>query len=83
MSWDGVDALETRNLHYRQSLSDALIAERFGIPKREVTKKRQCFGISSKNQAVEVAIFEYYNQTGKWPTDGMVQMFGYTRAATK
>lgn len=47
MSWDEVDSLEMRNLHYRQNLSDALIAERFGIPKR------------------------------------MVQMFGYTRAATK
>lgn len=83
MNWDEVDSHEMRDLYYKQNLYDALIAAQFGVTKREVTKKRRSFGISIKNQVIEELIFDYYNLTGKWPTEDLILGLGYIRPITK
>ena len=45
MEWEQVGRLELEQLYYEENLSDSLIAERFGISKNEVRKKRKLYNI--------------------------------------
>lgn len=43
MKWEQVGKLELEQLYYEENLPDSLIAERFGISKTEVRKKRKLY----------------------------------------
>lgn len=45
MEWEQVGRLELERLYYEENLSDSSIAERFGISKNEVKKKRKLYNI--------------------------------------
>ncbi len=58
MTWDQVDATVLKQLYYEENLPDSLIAERFGVSKREVTKKRRQYDIGLRQRSVEKALAE-------------------------
>ena len=41
MEWEQVGKQELEQLYYEENLSDSLLAERFGVSKNEVRKKRK------------------------------------------
>lgn len=45
MKWEQVGKLELEQLYYEENLPDSLIAERFGISKTEVRKKRKLYNV--------------------------------------
>ena len=51
MTWDQVDATVLKQLYYEENLPDSLIAERFGVSKREVTKKRRQYDIGLRQRS--------------------------------
>ena len=59
MEWEQVGELELERLYYEENLPDSLIAERFGIPKNEVKKKRKLYNISMRIHSIEAAFREH------------------------
>ena len=59
MKWEQVGKLELEQLYYEENLPDSLIAERFGISKTEVRKKRKLYNISMRMHSIDNAFLEY------------------------
>ncbi len=59
MKWEQVGRLELERLYYEENLSDSLIAERFGISKNEVRKKRKLYNVSIQMHSIDNAFLEY------------------------
>lgn len=59
MEWEQVGKLELEQLYYAENLSDSLIAERFGISKNEVRKKRKLYNISMLMHSIDNVFLEY------------------------
>ena len=59
MEWEQVGRLELEQLYYEENLPDSLIAERFGISKTEVRKKRKLYNISMRMHSIDNAFLEY------------------------
>ena len=59
MEWEQVGRLELEQLYYEENLSDSLIAERFGISKNEVRKKRKLYNVSIQMHSIDNAFLEY------------------------
>lgn len=65
MKWEQVDQRELERLYYEENLPDSAIAERFGIPKKEVTKKRRQYNISMRMHSIDVAFSKYRGTADK------------------
>lgn len=59
VEWEQVGKLEMERLYYDENLSDSLIAERFGVSKSEVKKKRKLYNISIRMHSIDTAFTEY------------------------
>ena len=57
MKWEQVGKLELEQLYYEENLPDSLIAERFGISKTEVRKKRKLYNISMEKTMMCIGHF--------------------------
>lgn len=55
MEWEQVGKLELEQLYYEENLPDSLIAERFGISKNEVRKKRKLYDINILMHSIDTA----------------------------
>lgn len=58
MEWEQVEKQELERLYYEENLPDSLIAERFGVSKNEVKKKRKLYNISMRMHSIEMALLK-------------------------
>lgn len=58
MEWEQVDKRELERLYYDENLSDAAIANRFGVTKYAVQKKRKLYHISMQIHSIDTALQE-------------------------
>lgn len=52
LSWENVNEDVLKHLYYDENLSDAVIAEKFGVSKNQVSYKRRKFGISIRDKVI-------------------------------
>ncbi len=56
--WDQITKEELERLYYSENLSDARIAERYGVTKNQVRYKRQKFGVTLVNHIYDLFVEE-------------------------